>query len=86
MDIYLLSWMQNVREALRRGLRYLQTGQTAYRRKLQLGSKLVPCVIRFRHRSPVVHGMLRLLTRWIAFDESDPDLRAHRGRPIWLES
>lgn len=86
MDIYAFSWMQNVGEALRRGVRYLQTGQTAYRRKLQLGSKLVPCVIRFRHRSRLVQCMLRILTRWIAFDALDPDLRAYRGKAVWLEA
>jgi hypothetical protein len=87
-DIYVLSWMENVREALRREARYLQTGQTAYRRKIQLGSMLVPCVVYFRHQSPLTHALLRVLARWLAFDRNDPDLRNHVGRPAgaleWL--
>jgi predicted N-acyltransferase len=80
-DIYVLSWMENVREALRRKARYLQTGQTAYRRKIQLGSTLAPCVVYFRHRSPLTHALLRVLARWLAFDRNDPQLRSHAARP-----
>jgi hypothetical protein len=85
-DIYVLSWMENVREALRRNARYLQTGQTAYRRKIQLGSRLTPCVVYFRHRSPPLHAVLRVVARWLAFDRHDPELRDYLARPIWAES
>ena len=74
-DLYLLSWMENVRHALQHGIRCLQTGQTAYRRKLELGSHLQPCVVYFRHRSAALHLLLSLFSRWLALDRNDPDLR-----------
>ena len=83
-DIYVLSWMENVHEALRRSARCLQTGQTAYRRKIQLGSRLAPCVVYFRHRSAPVHAVLRVVARWLAFDRHDPELRDYLARPIWV--
>jgi len=81
-DIYALSWMENVREALSRKARYLQTGQTAYRRKIQLGSTLAPCVVYFRHQSQPTQALLQVLARWLAFDRNDPELRDHLGRPV----
>jgi predicted N-acyltransferase len=81
-DVYVLSWMENVREALSRKARYLQTGQTAYRRKIQLGSTLAPCVVYFRHQSQPTQALLRLLARWLAFDRNDPELRDYVARPV----
>jgi hypothetical protein len=85
-DIYLISWMENVKEAMRRNARYLQTGQTAYRRKIQLGSRLTPCIVYFRHRSRAAHAVLRVLARWLAFDRHDPELRDHRGPAVRAEA
>ena len=75
-DLYLLSWMENVRQALQLGIRRLQSGQTAYRRKLELGSRLLPCAVYFRHRSALLHLVLSMLSRWLAPDRRDPDLKA----------
>jgi hypothetical protein len=78
-NVYVLSWMENVRFCIARGIGRLQTGQTAYAAKLRLGSSLVPSRILFKHRSAFVQWLLRLASPWLAFDRNDPDLRARAG-------
>ncbi len=74
-NLYFISWMENVRFCIAQGVGRLQTGQTAYAAKLRLGSRLLKSHIYFRHRNPVANGLLRLLSRFIAFDQMDPDLK-----------
>jgi len=66
--------VENVRLCLARGVRTLQTGQTAYREKIRFGSQLVPSAIWFKHRSPVMHRILRALAPMASFDRNDPEL------------
>ncbi len=73
-NLYALSWIENVRLCLSKGVRTLQTGQTAYAEKMRLGSHLVPSSVWFRHRSPGVHGLLRVVAPWASFDRNDPAL------------
>ena len=81
-DLYFISWMANVRLCLAQNIPLLQTGQTAYAAKLRLGSRLVPSHVWFRHRNFVLDRMLRLLARFIAYDQMDPDLKAlAQGKP-----
>lgn len=74
-DLYFISWMANVRLCLAENIPLLQTGQTAYAAKLRLGSRLVPSHVWFRHRNFVLDRVLRVLARFIAYDEMDPDLK-----------
>ncbi len=60
VDLYVLSWMTNVRYCLSHGIAALQTGQTGYAMKRRLGSALEPGWIFFRHRNPAVNLVLRL--------------------------
>jgi hypothetical protein len=81
-NLYVVSWMTNVRYCLAHGITRLQSGQTAYASKLRFGSRLVPSAIFFRHRQPVFNWALRSLSPLLAFDRLDPDLKAHRlSRP-----
>lgn len=73
-NLYALSWVENVRLCLARGVRILQTGQTAYREKIRLGSHLVPASIWFRHRGVIKHQVLRSLAPLASFDRNDPEL------------
>lgn len=77
-NLYVLSWMTNVRYCLAHGISQLQSGQTAYASKLRFGSRLVPSMIFFRHRQGVLNWALRSISPYIAFDRLDPDLKAHR--------
>jgi hypothetical protein len=79
-DLYVLSWMTNLRLCLERGARRLQTGQTAYAPKLRLGSRLEPAEVWFRHRNPAVNALMRLLAPLLAFDRNDPGLKALAAR------
>ncbi|MBV9135723.1 MAG: GNAT family N-acetyltransferase [Hyphomicrobiales bacterium] len=78
-NIYAVSWMENVKECLARGIGTLQTGQTAYGPKLRFGSRLVPSYVYFKHRSAVPYAILKTVNRFIKADRLDPDLRAARA-------
>jgi hypothetical protein len=79
-DLYILSWIENVKFALMSGATQLQSGQTAYAAKLRLGSRLVPSAIYFKHRNRLAHACLSLFARLFPFDRMDPDLAARKGR------
>ena len=74
--LFFVGWMENLRIALKRGARQLQSGQTHYAVKVRLGSRLEPSLLFFRHRNPLINALLRSISRFIAFDAMDPDLQA----------
>jgi predicted N-acyltransferase len=74
-NIYVVSWIENVRFCLETGRRWLQSGQTAYGSKIRLGSSLTPSSIFARHRNPVINRVIRIAAPFAAFDRWDPDLR-----------
>ncbi|MFC3637925.1 GNAT family N-acetyltransferase [Camelimonas fluminis] len=78
-NLYAVSWMTNVRFCLERGLRLLQTGQTAYAAKLRFGSRLEPSVLYVRHRRAPLRWALRRLAPWLDFARHDPDLASLRN-------
>ena len=59
---------------------HLQSGQTGYRAKLDLGHAPVPLVNFFRHQNPLVHAVFRAVARHITWRSLDADLR------VWLEA
>jgi hypothetical protein len=75
-NLYVLSWMTNVRFCLERGIARMQTGQTAYASKLRFGSRLEKSWVYFKHRGRVVNGLFRTFGPLMAFDRTDPDLVA----------
>ena len=81
-NLYVVSWIENVRFCLETKRRWLQSGQTAYRAKLRMGSRLTPSAIFARHRNPVINRLVRMAAPIAAFDRWDPDLRhlAAEGR------
>jgi hypothetical protein len=74
LNVYVLSWMTNVRYCIARGIPAFQTGQTGYAMKLHLGSSLQANWIYFRHRNPVVNFVLRLAGPLLAADRHDEEL------------
>jgi predicted N-acyltransferase len=60
LNLYVVSWMTNVRYCLAHRIPFLQSGQTVYQMKTHLGSELHPNWILFRHRNPVLNLALRL--------------------------
>lgn len=75
-NLYAVSWMANVRFCIARSIPLLQSGQTAYASKLRFGSRLVPSVIRFRHRSAPLQWLLGRISPLLSFARFDPDLAA----------
>jgi hypothetical protein len=74
-NLYVVSWIENVRFCLETGRRWLQSGQTAYSSKLRMGSQLAASSIFARHRNPVINRLIRVAAPLAAFDRWDPDLR-----------
>lgn len=80
LDLYVVSWMTNVRYCIARRIPLLQTGQTGYAMKRRLGSQLKPNWTFFRHRNRFVNAILRLAGPLLAADRHDDDLaRPSRG-------
>jgi len=73
--VFFLNWMTQVRLCVERGIPQLHAGETTYLTKARLGCKLHRSWIYFRHRRDSVSRMFGLVSRWIAFDSADPDLR-----------
>jgi hypothetical protein len=69
--------------AYARGARELQSGQTGYRAKLDLGHRLVPLFNVFHHENPIVHAIFRAIGRRVTWQSLDVDLatflRTHPG-------
>jgi predicted N-acyltransferase len=68
LNLYFVSWFTNVRLCLERGLKRYQPGQAAYDNKLRLGCELTRTSIFFRHRNPVVNGVMQLFSPLFAAD------------------
>lgn len=68
LNLYFVSWFNNVGLCLERGLRRYQSGQAAYGDKLRLGSRLIGADMYFRHRRPLVNRALQWAAPWLAED------------------
>jgi len=80
LNLYVLSWMTNVRYCLARGIPYLQTGQTSYAMKRHMGSEFRSNWIFFKHRNSIVNFALRLASPLLAADRYDDELTHPSGR------
>ena len=78
-NLYVVSWLQNVRFAMSRGAHRLVAGQTAYEVKLKFGCRLEPTTIFFRHRWWAANAILALASRYLGAEETDPTLRRAPG-------
>lgn len=60
----------------------LQSGQTGYRAKLDLGHRLIPLHNVFHHENPLVHALFRTIGRRIRLASLDEDLASYlRAHP-----
>jgi hypothetical protein len=57
-NLYVLSWLENVRTCMERGIPLYQAGQGAEKTKAHLGATLIPSFILFKHRQPVIDRFL----------------------------
>ncbi len=64
-NIYVFSWLENVRTCVERKIPLYDAGQGAEKIKAHLGATLIPSFILFKHRQPVID---RFLIAWPAFN------------------
>ena len=65
-NLYVLSWLENVRTCVERRIPLYQAGPGAEKTKAHLGATLIPSFILFKHHQPVID---RFLMAWPAVSE-----------------
>jgi uncharacterized protein len=65
-NLYVLSWLENVRTCVERKIPLYYAGQGTEKTKAHLGATLIPSFILFKHRQPVID---RFLMAWPAVSE-----------------
>jgi peptidoglycan biosynthesis/recognition FemAB-like protein len=79
--LYFRLWEEFVRFAIAAKAEEVQSGQTGYRAKLDIGHELVPLKNFFRYRNPVIQMIAAFLAKRISWSSLDDDLgRAMRSR------
>jgi hypothetical protein len=57
-NLYVLSWLENIRTCVERGIPLYDAGQGVEKTKAHLGAALIPMYLLFKHRQPVIHRFL----------------------------
>jgi predicted N-acyltransferase len=74
--LYFRLWDAAIDRALGMGATAIQSGQTGYRPKLELGHRLVPLTNYAAHRHPLIHKLFRAVARGIDWATLDSALAA----------
>jgi hypothetical protein len=77
--LYFRLWDEAALWAMARGAKALQSGQTGYRPKVEMGHKLQPLFNYARHRNPLVHAVYALVGKQISWASLDPYLANLEG-------
>lgn len=80
LNLYHVSWMENIRQCLARGLTVFQAGQAFYGEKVRMGSRLDVNWQFFTHRSRALTFVLRQVSRLARLDRLDPEIRSLMAR------
>ncbi len=72
--LYFRLWEAAVKWAFSVGAEAIQSGQTGYMSKHNLGHSLVPLTNYCRHLNPVVHLLFKTIARFITWSTLDPEL------------
>ncbi|MFA7279876.1 MAG: GNAT family N-acetyltransferase [Sterolibacterium sp.] len=72
--LYFRLWDAALDWALRRGARSIQSGQTGYAPKIELGHRLVPLTNYCLHRNPLMHLIYGLVAKTVSWATLDEDL------------
>jgi hypothetical protein len=90
-NLYVLSWLENVRYCVEQNIPLYYAGQGAEKTKAHLGATFIPSFILFKHRQPVIERflikqpavtekILRSLGFWPAVPPLAALIRPRRGR------
>jgi predicted N-acyltransferase len=63
LNLYYVSWMENVRYAIEHRISVYQSGQGLPQEKLRLGSTLSPNSLWYRHRNPLIDSTMKTAER-----------------------
>ena len=77
--LYFRLWEEFVRYAMEAGAEEVQSGQTGYRAKLDLGHELVPLNNFLRYRNPLIQVIAALLAKRISWSSLDSDLAGSKA-------
>jgi predicted N-acyltransferase len=66
-----MEWMTSI------GIKEMQSGQTGYRFKLDVGNSLVPMYNYFWHKSPIIHWVYSQFTKNTPWSELDEELKLY---------
>lgn len=72
--LYYRLWESAIDWAIKCGAREFQCGQTGYRPKIDLGSKLIPLTNICKHRNPLIHFIYRKIAEGITWSTLDKQL------------
>lgn len=75
--LYFRLWEEALDWTLSQGARNLQSGQTGYAAKIEVGHDLVPLTNFVRHRNGLVNAVFRRVARHITWETLDDDLARH---------
>ncbi len=75
--LYFRLWETAMEWATMGGASELQSGQTGYSAKLDLGHRLVPLTNYCMHRNPFLHRLFAMAARYISWSTLDDDLKLH---------
>jgi len=79
-NLYFVTWFENVRQCIARGLPLYQSGQGLHREKLRLGSRLSANWLWYRHRNRVLDAIFAAVEKLARLDRHDSELAALIGR------
>ena len=75
--LYFRLWDAVVDWALSREFSAIQSGQTGYSAKIEIGHRLVPLTNYCRHRNPVVQAIYKAVAKTVDWHTLDPDLASY---------
>jgi len=75
--LYFRLWDAAVEWSLSQGARAIQSGQTGYAPKIELGHELVPLTNYCAHGNPLVHWIYAMVARTVNWDTLDADLAVY---------
>ncbi|MCX7172217.1 MAG: hypothetical protein NTY41_18585, partial [Proteobacteria bacterium] len=82
--LYFRLWEAALDWALSRGARSIQSGQTGYAPKIELGHRLVSLTNYCSHRNPLIHLIYAQVAKTVSWATLDQDLarylKAHPGQ------
>lgn len=74
-NLYHVSWMENVRHCIERGIPVYESGQGLHQEKVRLGSRLTANTLWYRHRNRFLDGVFARVDRLARLDRIDHETR-----------